>query len=605
MNMKNRLILQFISLLLVASLISIGLVTVAFSFMRSKINELEMNRDFTRAGLSNLVTTLRLENGNIIFDPDMLALVKRTGGWLQTIDENGVVTSSYLTPPNVPTHYKPGEIHAIWSGEKQFPYSLYIWIEPKDGITYTLLYGVKYREAELIKQISTAATLQSDRLAIPPSLEQEIIQRNMWVQILDANGTEIASLSKPPNALNHYSVQELTLRVQYPARYQEHLFTTYDDKTEQTWILHVPTTASGEPTSLISLSSEDQIAGVTIIVLLIAIITLFLLLSLWYGHRFGTPMLHLLEWLKQIAKGTWEEPQDRNGLPKSLTKSGSYKRNYRIYQEVMLSMHHLVECLQRNNEIRNQLEKTREEWIAGVSHDLKTPLSSILGYSKMLENTTYEWTPEEIQDFGSIMSEKSAYMDALINDLSMTYRLKNGAYSLTFTSQDINELVRRSIISFLNHPPFQEAALTFQPALKTIHYPVDSYAFQRMVDNVIANAILHNPVGTPIEICLSACETDGLDAEGFALTIRDCGTGMEPEVTQQLFERYYRGTNTEGLAQGTGLGMAIAKELALAHGGEIQVASELGQGTTIQFTFHKEKSLFPSYHLKSLSTHSN
>ncbi|GIO02501.1 HAMP domain-containing histidine kinase [Brevibacillus laterosporus] len=605
MNMKNRLILQFISLLLVASFISIGFVTVAFSFMHSKINELEMSRDFTRAGLSNLVTTLRLENGNIIFDPDMLAQVKKSGGWLQTIDENGMVTSSYLTPPDVPNHYRPGEIHAIWNGEKQFPYSLYIWIEPKDGVTYTLLYGVKYKEAELLKQISKAATLQSESVAIPASLEQELLQSNMWLQLLDANGTEMASLLKPPNALNHYSVQELTLRIQYPARYQERLFTTYDDQTKQTWILHAPIIASGTTTSLISLSSEGQIAGVTIIVLLIAIITVFLLLSLWYGHRFGTPMLHLLEWLNQIAKGTYKEPQDRNGLSKSLTKSGHYKRNYRIYQEVMFSMHHLVACLQRNNEIRNQLEKTREEWIAGVSHDLKTPLSSILGYSKMLENKTYEWTPEEIRDFGSIMSEKSAYMDALINDLSMTYRLKNGAYSLTFTSQDINELVRRSIISFLNHPQFQEAALTFRPALPTIHYPVDSYAFQRMVDNVIANAILHNPVGTPIEICLLACETDDPNVEGFTLTIRDSGTGMNPEVAQQLFERYYRGTNTDRLTQGTGLGMAIAKELALAHGAEIQVASELGKGTTIAFTFQKEKDLLPSYHLKSLSTHSN
>ncbi|TPG69452.1 response regulator [Brevibacillus laterosporus] len=174
---------------------------------------------------------------------------------------------------------------------------------------------------------------------------------------------------------------------------------------------------------------------------------------------------------------------------------------------------------------------------------------------------------------------------------------------LQSTEHEPVPIIPATIYDF-GHFQLDEQAGEVRVANKVVDFPAQVYQFQRMVDNVIANAILHNPVGTPIEICLVACETDGLDVEGFSLTIRDCGTGMEPEVTQQLFERYYRGTNTEGLTQGTGLGMAIAKELALAHGGEIQVASELGQGTTIQFTFHKEKSLFPSDHLKSLSTHS-
>ncbi|RAP25756.1 hypothetical protein C2W64_02371 [Brevibacillus laterosporus] len=174
---------------------------------------------------------------------------------------------------------------------------------------------------------------------------------------------------------------------------------------------------------------------------------------------------------------------------------------------------------------------------------------------------------------------------------------------LQSTEHEPVPIIPATIYDF-GHFQLDEQAGEVRVANKVVDFPAQVYQFQRMVDNVIANAILHNPVGTPIEICLVACETDGLDVEGFSLTIRDCGTGMEPEVTQQLFERYYRGTNTEGLTQGTGLGMAIAKKLALAHGGEIQVASELGQGTTIQFTFHKEKSLFPSDHLKSLSTHS-
>lgn len=71
-----------------------------------------------------------------------------------------------------------------------------------------------------------------------------------------------------------------------------------------------------------------------------------------------------------------------------------------------------------------QSEKLREEWITGLSHDLKTPLSSIYGYSKMLSSKDYEWSQDDVRKFAVTMQEKAEYMDVLIEDLTYTYQLK-------------------------------------------------------------------------------------------------------------------------------------------------------------------------------------
>jgi signal transduction histidine kinase len=115
----------------------------------------------------------------------------------------------------------------------------------------------------------------------------------------------------------------------------------------------------------------------------------------------------------------------RKGRSPSRTPKGTLRRRFRLFADVILSLQHLTQTLRHNEEMRRQLEQTREEWIAGVSHDLKTPLSSIKGYSHMLAAEQYRWTEEEVREFSGIILEKANYMETLIDDLSLTYRLKN------------------------------------------------------------------------------------------------------------------------------------------------------------------------------------
>ncbi|MDI3410550.1 histidine kinase dimerization/phospho-acceptor domain-containing protein [Bacillus sonorensis] len=90
-------------------------------------------------------------------------------------------------------------------------------------------------------------------------------------------------------------------------------------------------------------------------------------------------------------------------------------------------MSNLTLILQKNKTESEQLERTREEWMTGVSHDLKTPLSVIKGYTILLSSEKHEWNHEKVQDFANIMNERVEYMEELIEEFNLTFRLKNDA----------------------------------------------------------------------------------------------------------------------------------------------------------------------------------
>ena len=148
-------------------------------------------------------------------------------------------------------------------------------------------------------------------------------------------------------------------------------------------------------------------------------------------------------------------------------------------------------------------------------------------------------------------------------------------------TQEVNEVIRRAVIHFINDPQFTSYDITFHASEEPISYPLDMKWFTRIIDNMISNAIKHNPINTRIDIIVQK-ESDHY----FTVRIQDNGIGMDSSTLEQLFERYYRGTNSEENTSGSGLGMSIAKQLTVAHGGEISASSTPGEGTVIVFKFY-------------------
>lgn len=296
--------------------------------------------------------------------------------------------------------------------------------------------------------------------------------------------------------------------------------------------------------------------------LLLLIITLGF--SLWIGRIFGKPIFHFLEKIERLSNAYFDPLDDRRIRRQ---KDGRLKRKYRMYEDVDTSLGRLTEKLKENKRVIAQTEQLREDWITGLSHDLKTPLSSIYGYSAMLASD-HQWSPEEIKTFAKTLLEKSGYMDELIKDLTFTYQLKSDGVVLN--KEPIN--LHDEISDYIKRSDWHELiSLTSDTDL---YVEIDSIRFARVLDNIVGNAVKHNPEGTMVKIQLSG-KTDKV-----ILKVCDNGGGMSEEALEHLFNRYYRGTNTMTDSSGTGLGLTIAKQLVEAHGGQVEVTSSV-QGTSI------------------------
>ncbi|CAH0119907.1 Adaptive-response sensory-kinase SasA [Paenibacillus sp. CECT 9249] len=581
MSFKKRFIIQTLVLLFIIVVLLLLLIGSTVFVALMKTGEIERDRDFAEAVLPYMSNSVQVENGELILDDKLLGKVKEYGGWLQAINERGEAIYSFRTPPDVPDRYNPGELTAFWTGARPFPYLLYVFIEVKDGQQITLLYGFKDNAREMTDRIREAAAVTNDGIDMPENVAAELKRKGIWAQALDERGEEIASWNKPNGEPAQYSAQELILRTQYPERYTGRIASLYDERTNLTWIVHFPNgTDIRQIGDTMTIREIIQVLLLSFLGFALIVLVLLFLFAFWYGHRFGSPILHMYDWLHHLAQGEYAEPKDRHGHPRSKTRAGKLRRRFRLYTDMIASFAHLTETLRSNEEMRNQLERAREEWIAGVSHDLKTPLSSIMGYAHMLESESYEWTQAEVREFAGVMKEKSQYMHELIEDLNATYRLKNDAHMLSREATEMNGYIDRAVKQLTDDPQFAGAHIDFRGTSDSLYFPIDPVWFRRIIDNLLANALLHNPDGTNVRVSLETGESSG-----FSIRFQDDGVGMDEATAARLFDRYFRGTNTERGGKGSGLGMAISRQLVLLHGGSIQVRSAPQQGTTIVISF--------------------
>ena len=170
-------------------------------------------------------------------------------------------------------------------------------------------------------------------------------------------------------------------------------------------------------------------------------------------------------------------------------------------------------------------------------------------------------------------------MESLIDDLKLTYQLENGIAPLQCTEQNFIRFLKELVINVLNHPEYEERTIHFDCTKENIMLSFDHKLMTRAFQNLIINAFAHGNDDTEITIRITVLNNI------LQIIVSDNGKGMRPEEVNHLFQRYYRGTNTEKKTAGTGLGLAITKSITEAHGGNISVESEIGLGTDFKICF--------------------
>jgi two-component system phosphate regulon sensor histidine kinase PhoR len=226
-----------------------------------------------------------------------------------------------------------------------------------------------------------------------------------------------------------------------------------------------------------------------------------------------------------------------------------------------------------------RLEVVRQEFLSNVSHELRTPLTSILAFVETLQNGALE-DKESSRRFLSIIGKNASRMHGLIDDILELTAIEGGNVQLRLAPVKLAELVN-DVIASLNSKalPHQITLVNTVPAEVTVH--ADGRRLERMITNLIDNGIKFGSEGGTVTVRHESKERD-------EIIVEDNGEGIPNQHLERLFERFYRVDRARSRDMGgTGLGLAIVKHLALLHGGEVTVASELGKGT--RFTIHLPK----------------
>lgn len=230
----------------------------------------------------------------------------------------------------------------------------------------------------------------------------------------------------------------------------------------------------------------------------------------------------------------------------------------------------------------HRLEQMRNDFVANVSHELKTPLTVFSGYLEMLEDNS-EAQPELLNLALSRMTEQTHKMTDLISDLLLLARLEN---SQTQSDQESVELIR--IIEDL----VRDGMIIVEKTKHHIHVNIPNNIFltgnqpelRCAFTNLLINAVKYTPTGGIIEISWEFNE------EGGALIFRDNGPGIAPHHLPRLTERFYRPhTGPASQDKGTGLGLAIVKHVLLRHDAHLEIESVVGQGSAFQCCFPQSR----------------
>lgn len=219
--------------------------------------------------------------------------------------------------------------------------------------------------------------------------------------------------------------------------------------------------------------------------------------------------------------------------------------------------------LDKTEKIKEQAEKERLMLFANMAHDLKTPISSILGYSKTLALGIVTDETKKIEYLNTI-SSKAERMNDLIDRLFEYVKLESPENILHKTNVDVAELLRKSVGNV--YTDFEEAGISLEAEIpeNQIFKEVDPLEIDRVFTNLLNNARKHNPKGTAVSVFMS---------EKGKVTVADNGNSLPSEVVAHLFKPFISGDESRMSKNGSGLGLALAYKIMKKHGGKLSLVS--------------------------------
>lgn len=267
------------------------------------------------------------------------------------------------------------------------------------------------------------------------------------------------------------------------------------------------------------------------------------------GRRGLSPIIRVSEAAKEIARGNYDVRLDED-IP---------------FQEIR-------EMAQNFNLMAQQLGNTetfRNDFIANVSHEFKTPISAIEGYVTLLQNN--DLAAVERDEYVERILKNTGRLSSLSGNILQISSLENQKIKPASQDFSLDEQLRQIIL--FAEPEWTKKSINLDVDFENVVYSGNKNMLAQVWQNIFDNAVKFAPCEGTVRVILRKQE------DGISVAVSDNGIGMEPEVTGRVFEKFYQGDKSHS-SSGNGLGLALAKRIVDLHGGTIEVSSTKGKGST-------------------------
>jgi PAS domain S-box-containing protein len=228
------------------------------------------------------------------------------------------------------------------------------------------------------------------------------------------------------------------------------------------------------------------------------------------------------------------------------------------------------------------LDEMKDTFLQAVSHDLRTPLAAILGLAITLERGDVGLDEEETRELAGRIEHNARRLERLVTNLLDLDRLGRGVLTPAFEPTDLGNLVRRMVAE-------SDPALRDQVEVSTepVIVPVDPPKVERIVENLLVNAVRHTPRGTPVRVSVTANE------HGALIVVEDEGDGVPRELRERIFEEFRQGTDAPQPSPGVGVGLTLVRRFAEMHHGRAWVEEREGGGASFRVFLPNEHPAAP------------
>lgn len=393
-----------------------------------------------------------------------------------------------------------------------------------------------------------------------------------WVEILDENRNVIYVKGNKKDEKQSYTQEEIfnLVGVDCSEKYFG-LIQSFKSKEGKTYYclvkypddkLKVQVNMPGAPYRVTKMYYDSMLKAILLFIVLFIINVIFY--SLWTSKKIRIPLKKITEGISRMSDGHLDTKLEFKA-----------EKEFAVIRD---SFNFMAEKLKDSEKEKRELEENKIRMLLDLSHDIKTPITTVQGYSKALSENLID-NEDKKQRYYKTIYAKAARVNELVNDLFEFVTLESTDYCISKTNEDFLEFLRKIMVEYYDEIEEKEFDLDLRIPDKEIILNFDTKLMSRAISNIIVNDLKYNPKGTKLRIEIIEGETE------IVLEIADNGIGIPEPLREKIFCAFVRGDESRKSDGGTGLGLAIAKKIIERHGGELKLSiGNCGEVTKFKIT---------------------